>query len=202
MRGSVVGGIDVQASSVSLIGVSQVDEQLAGPDNFDDQPTDTSYLEVKSERLVPSLWFVASMAALGIVSALGWHYSGIAQWAGKPARTAQAAAAAPAAEIELARLAREVETLNSTLNEVIAVNSRLAAAVSALQLSQQEVKRRVASGQTDGWHAQIPAMKYHIVAQPKGTTGSVKARSAARAEVGSIPKPTDHAPLQLTAPRL
>jgi hypothetical protein len=144
------------------------------------------------------------MAALGIALALGWRYSGIEQWKFKRAPvTAQAApaAAAPAPESELARVTREVEALKKTLNEVIAANHQLTATVTALQAGQQELKQRAASVHTNGWHAQAAAMKYQMVAQPKGTTGSVKSRPAARAEVRAAPKPAVNAPLQLAAPR-
>lgn len=203
----------MQAPSPNHIGISRVAEEPAwADDDFDDDDFDDDHDDPADDdppgrtwRLLPTVRFVVGMAALGVALAFGWRYSGIEQWALTPATVVaqtSSAATAPVPEGELTRMVGEIEALKKSLHQVIAANQQLTAAVASLQAGQQELKRRTANVQADGWHAQAAAMKYRmVVVQPKGTTGSVKPRPAAHAEVRSAPKPADRAPLQLTSPR-
>jgi hypothetical protein len=157
-------------------------------------------------RFLPSLRFLSGMAALGIVLALGWRYSGAEEWAIgalRPAAASQAATAtsAPAPEGDLARTTREIDALKKTVGELAAANQQMAAKIAALQASQQELLQRPSGPPLTSWSSGPATMKYRIVTDHR-TTGSITPRApTARAEPRSTPKPSENAPLQLTAPR-
>jgi hypothetical protein len=157
-------------------------------------------------RFLPSMRFLSGMATLGVVLALGWRYSGVEKWAIgalQPAAASQAATgtAAPAPESELVRTTRELDALKKTVGELAAANQQMAAKIAALQASQQELLQRPAGPPLTSWSSGPATMKYRIVADPR-PTGSITPRApTARAEPRSTPKPSENAPLQLTAPR-
>ena len=182
------------------------DEDLAWEEvEEDDFPAETAE-DRGIRRFLPSLPFLSGMAALGIVLALGWRYSGVEKWAInalQPAAASQAAtaASAPAPESELARTTRELDALKKTVGELSAANQQMAAKIAALQASQQELLLRPSGPPLTSWSSGPATMKYRIVADPR-TTGSIAPRApTARAEPRSAPKPSENAPLQLTAPR-
>lgn len=181
------------------------EEELAWEEVEEEYPAETAD-NGGVRRFLPSLRFVSGMAALGVVLALGWRYSGVEKWAIgalQPAAASQAAtgAAAPAPESELARATRELEALKKTVGELAAANQQMAAKIAALQASQQELLERPAGPPLRPWYSDLTAMKYRMVTEHR-TTGSITPRApTARAEPRSTPKPSERAPLQLSAPR-
>ena len=178
------------------------DEELAWDEEEEEETVESSGVR----RFLPSLRFVSGMAALGVVLALGWRYSGAEQWAIgalQPTATSQTAtgSAASAPESDLAKSKRELEALKKTVGELAAANQEMAAKIAALQAGQQELRQRPSGPPLTPWYSDLTAMKYRMVSENR-TTGSITPRSpGARAEPRSTPKPSEHAPLQLTAPR-
>jgi hypothetical protein len=172
------------------------DEELTWDEEDEEETVESSGIR----RFLPSLRFASSMAALGIVLALGWRYSGAEQWAIGALHPATGSAASDP-ENDLARSKRELEALKKTVGELTAANQEMAAKIAALQAGQQELRQRPSGPPLTPWYSDLTAMKYRMVSENR-TTGSITPRSpGARAEPRSTPKPSEHAPLQLTAPR-
>lgn len=163
--------------------------------------------DANNRRLLPSLRFIAGMAALGVVLALAWRYSGVEQWAASSLwpTVASQQAAAPGAQPpqgDLARAMREIDALKKTVGELAASNQQMSATIAALQAGQLELRQRPVGLPLVAWHSEVATMKYRIVAQQRSSTNSVAPRGpSTRVESRGSPKPSEQAPLQLTAPR-
>jgi hypothetical protein len=182
------------------------DEELAWEDVEEDEDPAETVEDRGVQRFLPSLPFLFGMVALGIVLALGWRYSGVEKWAVnalRPVAALQAATGAdtPAPESDLARATRELDALKKTVGELAAANQEMAAKIAALQAGHQELRQRPSGPPLTPWYSEPTAMKYRMVTEHR-TTGSIAPRPpTARVETRSTPKPGEHAPLQLTAPR-
>ena len=158
------------------------DEELAWDEVEEDHPADTVE-NVGVRRFLPSIRFLSSMAALGIVLALGWRYSGVEKWAIgalQPTTASQTAtgSAASAPESDMARSKRELEALKKTVGELAAANQEMAAKIAALQAGQQDLRQRPSGPPLTPWYSDLTTMKYRMVSERR-TTGSIASRAPA-----------------------
>jgi hypothetical protein len=154
---------------------------------------------------LPILFFV-SMAALGVVLAVGWRYSGAAplaeqMWSEFKSARAAAAVTAPAPTPQAPVQAAEVDALKGEISRLTATNGQLTAQIASLQDQQRELARRAAvPTSTTNLFSDPVLLKLQIVPRAL-TTGSASRTSAplpsARTEARQRAAPKSTAPLAL-----
>lgn len=176
-----------------------VDDELA----YDNDMLDEAEVEHASSRLASPRYFLPTMALLGVILALGWHYSGARAWFDGPKPVVQAAAvpavpAAAPAESELARAMAEIEALKKSIADLRATNQQMATTISTLQAAQEDLRQQVSAARS----APAPVPVHTATAKPPkpkaAATGSIPARAA---NAHTAAKPPGQVPLSLTAPR-
>jgi hypothetical protein len=148
--------------------------------------------EPRGERLRPSWRFFCTMALTGVVLALGWRYTGIAEqadrlWSSITSVPASASAAAKVADEPLAPILAELNGLKAEVARLSAANQQIAATIASLLVQQRELQQRLTSASAaTNLFSDPKLMQFSIVPGKRSlTTGST-----ARLPTATGPRPT------------
>lgn len=214
---------DAIASQAPLL-PTQREQELS----WDEELADEELLREKQEiqddppkGLRPSLRFFCTMATVGVVLALGWRYTGIAEqvdrlWTSSVASDQGAAPmVAKAADEPLTPILTELNGLKTEVARLSAANQQMAGTIASLQAQQRELQQRLTSASAATHLFSDPKLlEFNIVpgkrslvtgstAHPPTTNGARPTASAApvRGETRRLPAPRPgNAPLALVPP--